>query len=70
MIKKVIIVAGVVLLVVILLFGTRAVSYVRTSAGYVKESVRDAVPIEFEIKRARGEIENGTRENQDAQPGF
>jgi len=58
MIKKVIIVAGVVLLVVILLFGTRAVSYVRTSAGYVKESVRDAVPIEFEIKRARGEIEN------------
>ena len=58
MIKKVIILGAVVALVVVLLAGTSAISYVRTSAGYVKESVLDAVPMEFEIKRARGEIEN------------
>lgn len=58
MIKKVIIAGAVVALVVVLVAGTNAVSYVRTSAGYVKESVRDVVPMEFEIKRARGEIEN------------
>lgn len=56
MVKKVILVGALVLVVALLLFGTSAVSYVRTSAGYVKESVRDAVPIEFEIKRARSEI--------------
>ncbi|MHC4176981.1 MAG: hypothetical protein ACYSWU_05720 [Planctomycetota bacterium] len=58
MIKKVIIVAGIALVLGFIFFGTRAASYVRTSAGYVSDSVRDAVPIEFEIKRARGEIEN------------
>ena len=58
MIKKVIIVTGVVVLLGVLLLGPGVISYVRTSAGYVKESVRDAVPMEFEIKRARGEIEN------------
>jgi peptidoglycan hydrolase CwlO-like protein len=58
MIKKVIIVVVAVLVVAVLLFGRSAVSYIRTSAGYVKESVRNAVPMEFEIKRARGEIEN------------
>jgi chromosome segregation ATPase len=58
MIKKLIIVAGVVLVLGILLFGRSAVSYIKTSAGYVKESVQEAVPIEFQIKRARGEIEN------------
>jgi hypothetical protein len=37
-----------------LLFGGReAVSYVRTSAGWVKDSVKNNVPIEFEIERAR-----------------
>lgn len=58
MIKKVIIVAGLALVLGVFIFGRSAVSYVRTSAGYVTESVRDAVPIEFEIKRARDEIEN------------
>ncbi len=43
---------------VLLLFGTSAISYVRTSAGYVKDSVRGAVPMEFDIQRARSEIEN------------
>ena len=58
MIKKVIIVAGVVLVLGIFVFGAGALSYVRTSAGYVKDSVRNAVPIEFQIQRARHEIEN------------
>lgn len=36
-----------------LLFGRDAASYVKTSAGLVKDSVKDAVPLEFEIERAR-----------------
>lgn len=56
MIKKVIIIGGLVLLVCLLLFGTSMVSYVRTSAGYVSDAVADAVPVEFEIQRARGMI--------------
>jgi hypothetical protein len=35
------------------LFGTDFFSYVRTSAGNVRESVRENVPIEFELERAR-----------------
>ncbi len=58
MIRKVIILGGGTLLVAVLLFGRSAVSYIRTSAGYVTESVRDAVPIEFQIKRARGMIKD------------
>lgn len=58
MVKKLIILSGVALGLGVLLFGRGAVSYVRTSAGYVKDTVRDAVPMEFEIKRARAEIDN------------
>ena len=36
-----------------LLFGTDALSYVTTSASQVTSSVKDSVPIEFEINRAR-----------------
>lgn len=36
-----------------LIFGSELMSYVRTSAGSVRESVRDSVPIEFELQRAR-----------------
>jgi len=36
-----------------LLFGTDLFSYFRTSAGAVRETVRDAVPVEFELQRAR-----------------
>lgn len=56
MVKKVVIVGGLVLLVGLLLFGTSAVSYVRTSAGYVSDSVSNAWPIEFKIQQARDEI--------------
>lgn len=45
--------AGATVLVVLLFGGREAVSYVRTSAGWVKDSVKSNVPIEFEIERAR-----------------
>lgn len=45
-------------LVLGLLFGRSAVSYVRTSCGYVAQSVQDSVPIEFQIDRARGMIQD------------
>lgn len=34
-------------------FGRDAVSYVTTAAGWAQDSVRDSVPIDFEIERAR-----------------
>lgn len=40
-----------------LLFGRSGMSYLRTSAKNVRESVADKVPIEFEIKRARDLLE-------------
>ena len=33
-------------------------SYIRTSAGYVTDAVQDAVPIEFQVDRARGMIQD------------
>jgi chromosome segregation ATPase len=39
-----------------LLFGTSAPSYVRTAFSRVRQSAQDAVPIQFEIDRARQEI--------------
>lgn len=53
MIRRGILAVGAVMLVSALLFGREAVSYVGTSVGWVKESVRDSIPIEFEIQRAR-----------------
>ena len=58
MIKKLIIGGGVLTLLVVLIFGTGVFSYVRTSAGYIKDSVRCSVPVEFEIERARGLIDD------------
>jgi hypothetical protein len=40
-----------------LLFGSDLLSYMTTSAGSVRESVRDSVPIEFELERARNLID-------------
>ncbi len=56
MIKRVIIGGSAGLLLMGFLFGQDAVSYVRTSAGWVKQSVTDSVPVEFQIERARGMI--------------
>lgn len=53
MFKKSLYLAGASLLVLGLLFGRDAISYVHTSAGLVKDSVKDSVPVEFEIERAR-----------------
>jgi chromosome segregation ATPase len=50
--KALVAVAGFGLLTV-LFFGRDAASYVRTSFGWVKDSVKSNVPIEFEIERAR-----------------
>ncbi|MDA1159647.1 MAG: signal peptide-containing protein [Planctomycetota bacterium] len=39
------------------IFGNELFSYLRTSTGAVRESVREAVPIEFELQRARDLID-------------
>ena len=39
-------------------FGTDVVSYVRCSANSMQSAVKDAVPIEFELKRARDLLED------------
>jgi len=54
MLKKGLIVAAGAALLGGLIFGPDALSYVGTSLGWVKQSVRESVPIEFEIERARG----------------
>src|SRR5512144_2347702 len=53
MIKKVLIGVGVVFLGAVLIFGRDAFSYVRTSVRHVKDSVRNSVPVQVEIERAR-----------------
>ena len=40
-----------------LLFGKDLLSYVRSSAKSVQKAVKDSVPIDFELKRARGVLE-------------
>ena len=54
--RSVVIVAGV-SLVGGLLFGKDVVSYVRSSAKSVQTAVKDSVPIEFELRRARDLLE-------------
>ena len=58
MIKKTIITAAAALVVSLFFLGRDLVSYVRTSAGYVQSSVTDSVPMEFQITRARGMIDD------------
>ena len=41
-----------------LLFGRHLSSYVRTSISLVTDSVKQAVPLDFEINRARNEVKN------------
>jgi hypothetical protein len=53
MFRKTTYIAGATLLAMGFLFGRDAISYVTTSAGWVKNSVKDSVPVEFEIQRAR-----------------
>ena len=58
MIRKVVVVGGLVLLGCGLVFGTGALSYFSTTAGYISESVAESVPVGFEIDRARGMIKD------------
>lgn len=53
MLKKLLIGGGVVLGLVVLFHVTNAKSYVRTTASCVQDSVKDSIPIEFQLKRAR-----------------
>jgi len=39
------------------LFGTPAASYVSTAIGKVRHAAKDAVPVQFEIDRARNQVE-------------
>lgn len=53
MCKKIAMAATGLALVLGLFFGRDAASYVGTSVGWVKDSVKEAVPPEFELERAR-----------------
>jgi chromosome segregation ATPase len=53
MIKKALVTVAGLTLLSVLFFGRDAASYVFTSVGWVKDTVRAQVPIEFEIERAR-----------------
>jgi DNA repair exonuclease SbcCD ATPase subunit len=53
MLKKGILASGVLLLLLALFFGRDTFSYLVTSAGRVHRSVRDSVPVTFELERAR-----------------
>lgn len=58
MIKRMLIVGGGAALVGLFLVGRDALSYVRTSAGYMTDAVQESVPIEFQIDRARGMVQD------------
>jgi chromosome segregation ATPase len=56
MLKKSLLVGGAVVLLLGLFFGRDACSYLTTSSRWVKNSVTNTVPIEFQINRARDMI--------------
>jgi chromosome segregation ATPase len=58
MIRKIVTVSGGVVLLGALFFGRDALSYFHTAAGYVSQSAQESVPIEFQIERARGMIQD------------
>ncbi|MBN1852364.1 MAG: hypothetical protein JW829_06555 [Pirellulales bacterium] len=56
MIKKLLLVTAGVALLAVILFGRNAASYVSTSYDRVTETVRNSVPVEFQIDRARNMV--------------
>ena len=58
MLKRILIVGGGAALLGLVFVGRGAMSYLRTSAGYVTDAVQESVPIEFQVDRARGMIED------------
>jgi len=58
MVKKGIFLGTAVLVLLGLLFGREGFSHAKTSLGWVRQSVRESVPVEFEISRARQMIKD------------
>jgi len=58
MFRKTFIIGGGAILAATVLAGGSAWSYLRTSAGYVTDAVQESVPIEFQIDRARGMVQD------------
>jgi chromosome segregation ATPase len=58
MVKKTIIATAAILLAGVVLFGRNTISYIRTSLGYVHDSVQNSVPVGFEIDHARQMIQD------------
>lgn len=58
MLKKSLLIGAGALVLAVLLLGPGVVSYMRTSAGYVRDAVHESIPIEFQIDRARGMIKD------------
>ena len=58
MLRKAIFTVGGLTLLSLFFFGRDAASYVGTTLGWVKSSVKNSVPVEFEIERARSMVKN------------
>ena len=66
MLKKTLIVGAAAFLLLALFFGRDACSYIGTSVGWIRQSVKEAVPIEFELERARKMVRELDKPIQDA----
>jgi hypothetical protein len=58
MIKKALVSTAIVTFLSLFFFGRSAASYVGTSLGWMRDVVKDSVPVQFEIERARGLLKN------------
>jgi hypothetical protein len=58
MVKKGIVLGTAAMVLVGLLFGREGYSHVKTSLGWVRQSVRDSVPVDYELSRARQMIKD------------
>ena len=58
MVKKGLLIGAGVLVLLGLLFGRDGFSHLKTSVGWVRQSVHDSVPVEFEISRAKQMIKD------------
>ncbi|HUY88320.1 MAG TPA: hypothetical protein VMV10_06275 [Pirellulales bacterium] len=58
MVKKVIIASAGAGALCLAIFGREAVSYVGTTAGWFQDSIKNSVPVEFEIDRARRMVQD------------
>jgi chromosome segregation ATPase len=58
MVKKGLLIGAGVVVLIGLLFGRDACSYVSTTVGWARDTVKQSVPVEFEIERARRMISN------------